>query len=1034
VTIECPKCKTKNPDETAFCGKCGTNFDSDLGPTQTMETHTKELTTGSTFAGRYQIIEELGRGGMGQVYKAVDVKIKEKVALKLIKSGIASDKKTLERFSHELKTARKISHKNVGRMYEIMEDKGLHFITMEYVSGQDLKGLIRQSAPLSVSRTIKITKQICDGLAEAHRLGVVHRDLKPSNIMIDRDGDIKIMDFGIARSLKEKGITGAGVMIGTPEYMSPEQVEAKDVDQRSDVYSLGIILYEMTTGQLPFEGDTALAVAMKHKGEMPKDPKEFNSQLSDDLNRVILTCLEKEKENRYQSAGEVRSALENIEQGLPTTERKAQKSKPITSKEITVSFNVKKYLIPVILTTVLVLAVLLIWHPWKKKTILLPSSEKPSLAVLYFENNTGDENLEYLRSGLSEWLITDLSQSRFLNVISGDKIYSSLKRLNLLENAKYSTEDLTKVAELVYADHVLKGSYIKVGDNFVITAMLQKPGTSEMVSSIQARCLGEEEIPEKVDELTRKIKQDLALSPQQIAADIDHEVGKITTNSLEAFKLYSEGRNLHHETEYRKSIEKMEKAIEIDPQFAMAFRSMGVSYNNMLLFSEATKFHRKAFELKDRLSDRERYLIEGEFYREREATYAEAIESYSKLLELYPDDPIGNTNFGIIYHSIEEYDKAARLYKVLTQGNDPSPFSVMNLANVYRAQGLYDKALNELEYYRDNITDNAVIHGELSDHYFLQGKFELAMAECEKAISLNPDGIHYKIRKGRIAQCQGDLRTAEEIYREVLESKELGWHLYVRVVLGTLHALKGQFSEVENQFHMAVELAEKLDDKWWEATARTMLAFTQLRTGEPERALTEVEMAWEAGVAQESQSWQERALFLKGLSFVGMNDMVEAEKTAEELRKFIENGMNSKLIRDYYYLQGMMEMEKGHYSQAVDLFERAKRYLYQENSFGPFDCDQTLFADPRALAYFQMGDLEQAKEEYERIQSIITGRLYYGDVYVRSFYMLGKIHEEQGKKAKAIENYEKFLDLWKDADPGFPEVEDVKKRLAELKQ
>ena len=312
--MKCPKCKSDNPETATFCADCGTNLSlaKDVDVTEIIERPKEELTTGSLFAGRYQIIEELGKGGMGKVYKANDTKINEKIALKLIKPEISSDKKTIERFSNELKFARKIRHNNVCQMFDLNEEEGSHYITMEYVRGEDLKRLIRKMGQLSVGQVIPIAKQVCEGLAEAHRLGVIHRDLKPQNIMVDEEGNARIMDFGIARSITGKGITGAGVMIGTPEYMSPEQGEVKEVDQRSDIYSLGVILYEMVTGRVPFEGETPVGIAMKHKSEMPKHPKELNAQIPDDLNLVILKCLEKDKEKRYQSAGEVRSELDCV--------------------------------------------------------------------------------------------------------------------------------------------------------------------------------------------------------------------------------------------------------------------------------------------------------------------------------------------------------------------------------------------------------------------------------------------------------------------------------------------------------------------------------------------------------------------------------------------------------------------------------------------------------------------------------------------------------------------------------------------------
>ena len=383
MAIQCPKCQTKNPSDSKFCKECATPLplsrEVGFSQTETLLPPREDLTTGTIFAGRYQVIEELGHGGMGKVYKVLDKETDSKVALKLIKPEVAADKNTIERFRNELKVARDISHKNICRMYDLGREADNYFITMEYVSGEDLRGLIRRTRRLDIGTAISIAKQVCEGLAEAHRVGVVHRDLKPSNIMIDREGDAKIMDFGIARSLRTKGITGPGVVIGTPEYMSPEQVDGKEADQRADIYSLSIILYEMVTGSVPFEGETAFAIGLKHKSEPPENPKKLNPQIPDHLSRLILKGLEKDKEDRYQTAEEVLSELTRIEQRLPTTEKVVIKRKTAISKDITVHFKIKKLLFPIIAITVVAIgAVLLVFllNRQPPRQLIVPSHKQ----------------------------------------------------------------------------------------------------------------------------------------------------------------------------------------------------------------------------------------------------------------------------------------------------------------------------------------------------------------------------------------------------------------------------------------------------------------------------------------------------------------------------------------------------------------------------------------------------------------------------------------------------------------------------------
>jgi serine/threonine protein kinase/Flp pilus assembly protein TadD len=1029
--MQCPKCETANPDESLFCAKCGTQIsesDEDHLPTQTIEAPREELTTGSTFAGRYQIIEELGKGGMGRVYKTQDTELKEKVALKLIKPEISSDKKTVERFQNELKFARKIVHKNVGRMYDLGKEEGSYFITMEYVDGQDLKGMIRQSKQLTIGTAISIANQVSQGLAEAHKLGVIHRDLKPSNIMIDKDGNARIMDFGIARSLKGKGMTGSGVMIGTPEYMSPEQAEAKEVDQRSDIYSLGVILYEMVTGRVPFEGDTALSIAMKHKGEKPKAPQELNSQISEDLSRLILRCLGKDKDKRYQSAGEIRSELEGIEKGFPTTERVIAKRPSITSKEITVTFGMKKLFVPALILAALVIAAVIIWQLLPKKDVVQLSTDKPTLAVLYFENNTGDDSLDHWSKALSELLTADLSQSKYITLLSGDKLFNVLNELDLLEVKSYSSKNIEDVAAKGGVENVIRGNYTKAGEIFRVNATLLNAGTGELLGSLRVEGKGEEGIFLMVDELTRRIKENFQLTEQEISSDFDKEVGKITTSSPEAYRYYSEGREFHTIGESRKSIELMERAIAIDPEFAMAYRSLAMSYNNLYLFSERTKYIQKAIELADRLSVRERYIIEGDFYYDTEKTWDKSLEAYEKLLELYPDDEIANHNVAIIYDLIEEWDKSIDRYEECRRINSDFIFSHTQLAFAYSAKNMYDKSMEVLEDYQNNYGDNFRIPLTQAYLYIDLGELELALTEVEKALYLNPTYFENFMVQGDIYALKGEFFKAEEQYNKLLELKEPASQASGGRNLGRLYILQGKFEKADIQRNKGLARIKSYGQKLWESSALLGAARYYLRIGNHAEALRYSEEGWSVAEKIGLLENQRQALHVKGLILAAMKSDADAKQVAAQLKEMIDSGINKKAIKIYYHLMGEIERANGNYSVAIDYFKKA----ISLEGYGP-RAKSVSFANSLALAYYEAGDLKSAHDQYEKITGYTSERLQNGDSYAKSFYMVGKIYEEQGATAKAIEFYEKFLDLWKDADPGMAEVEDAKEKLAELK-
>ena len=529
----------------------------------------RELVPGETFAGRYQVIEDLGKGGMGRVYKVYDTEVREKLALKLINPEVASDERTIERFRSELRLARTISHRNVCRMHDLGREGSTYFITMEYVSGEDLKGLIHRIGALPVGKAVSLAREVCAGLAEAHRVGVVHRDLKPQNIMIDRDGNARIMDFGIARSVKGKGITGAHVLVGTPEYMSPEQVDGGEAGPRSDLYSLGIVLFEMLTGRLPFEGETPLSVAVKQKSEAPPDPRRLNPQVPEDLARLVLRCLDKAPEKRPAGAAELSDDLAGIASDMPTTITPLPLRKSLTSKSITLRLPSKKVWIPGVLGLV-ALGALGLW-------LFLPRgvSAKRSIAVLGFKNQTGDPAFDYLQETIPNLLITSLEQSGRFTVTTWQELKDLLRQAGKDASAALDDEAGFEVCRRSGIETLAVGFYTKAGETFVTDVKVLDAATKRALRTTQARGDGPASILKtQIDDISRAIRRGRGLEALR-SGKAGPRIADLTTSSLEAYRAYLQGRGEYERYRGADARRSLEKAVSLDPEFAVAHLYLG---------------------------------------------------------------------------------------------------------------------------------------------------------------------------------------------------------------------------------------------------------------------------------------------------------------------------------------------------------------------------------------------------------------------------------------------------------------------------
>jgi serine/threonine protein kinase/tetratricopeptide (TPR) repeat protein len=749
MAIKCPKCQAENPDTKQFCGDCGTRLTpaQEARPelTETLQTPVRELTSGSNFAGRYQVIEELGHGGMGRVYKVQDTKIGEKIALKLLRPEAGLDEKSLERFSNELKLARKIRHKNVCQMFDLGEDQGARYITMEYVHGEDLKQLVRKVGRLSPGQAVGIARQVCDGLEEAHKLGVVHRDLKPQNIMVDEEGKARIMDFGIARSLSGRGVTGAGVLIGTPEYMSPEQVEGKDIDQRSDLYSLGVILYEMVTGQVPFEGETALSIAHKHKYEAPEDPKKLNTQVSNDLASVILKCLEKDKTKRYQSASDVHSELGRIEQGLSTTDRTVRKRKALTSKEITSTLGIRKLARPVLVFLALAVVFVLAFVFFSRKKPVSELVETSSVAIMPFDDLSQDKTHEYIGNGIADTLTTALS------TIQGLKVPARTSAFSL----KGKDMDVRSIGQKLNVKNVLEGSVQVVGDKLRITARLSSAADGFQIWS---------EVYEKTSKDIFAIQDDIAQKiikamKIRLLGEKETQVVHRYTNNREAYDSYMQG--LYFEAKrgkanLEKAVTSFQAAIDKDPTYALAFARLANTLRTMVAwhllpgrdaFPRAREAANRALELDPSLSEAHTALAEVKYLFDWDKESAE--KEFKMAIALNPNDSNAHKEYGQYLFGQGRREEALQEYK---KAQELDPLSLLILAQL----GWFLPDDEQIKYYEKILEMDPDFQPPqlyLVRPYISKGMYDKTLALLEK-LDRQPEIGYAYVKMGKISEAR----------------------------------------------------------------------------------------------------------------------------------------------------------------------------------------------------------------------------------------------------------------------------------------
>jgi len=662
------------------------------------------------------------------------------------------------------------------------------------------------------------------------------------------------------------------------------------------------------------------------------------------------------------------------------------------------------------------------------------TKQKLIILIMSFNNNTGDKKLDYWIDIFSELLFVDFSQSRFIKPVYTENFADNLSQLFNPKINKHAFDLVRVNAEKVKSIYVITGCFTRDNNIFHIEIKMRDTRTHKLIDTEKLVVCSEKDIFFFVDKFTEKIKQNLELCEKKGTNDIDMNVDKITTASLKAFKNYIKGRRLINTDENRKGINLLKEAVNIDPGFAMSYKLMAEAYLNLGEESEWKNYLRKTFELRKRLPIKERFRIEGEYFRLSEKSYDKAIEALHNLLRLYPDDVMANNDLGEIYFGLEQWNRAIMHFNInINNEVEPMP-SYIGQARAYMAIGQYGEARKVLDSYTNYFSKTAIIHRYLALSFLFEEKYDLALAEMDKAFSLDPENFRNFVFKGDILLCKGDLTEAEELYHELLENEAALAKDEGRRRLSALYLLKGEFNKSKEQLEQGIKLAEKIDEKEWKSVYHLRLSYLNRKQGNFEEAVRYSNMALLSALEEDAISLEILSLHSLGLTFLEMKLIDEAQNVADNLRSTCQKELNKKAIRYFYHLIGLIELEKENLFIAIEKLGNAMTLLHSQYApWIPRD-EHALFIDSLALAYYKTGNLAKAKEQYERIISLTTGRQFYGDIYAKSFYRLGKISQKRKMRDQAINYYKKFLEIWRDADPNISELEDANFELISLRR
>lgn len=971
--------------------------------------------------GHYEILERIGSGGMGEVYKARDTKLGRDVAVKILPPDVAADPERRKRFEREARSIAALNHPNIVTIFSVEEADGHHFLTMELVDGQPLANIIHADG-LPLERFFKVAIPLAEAINSAHAAGITHRDLKPANVMIDSQGRVKVLDFGLAkllgsddvaspeaRTVADDADTQEGRVLGTVPYMSPEQAEAKPVDHRSDIFSMGIVLYEMITGERPFQGDSSLSIMSSILRDTPSAVTSIRRDLPVQLGRIVQHCLEKDPQRRFQSALDVANELRSLrtEVSSATGSVEAVKlSRPLVNKKVGISGAV----------ALVLLVTLFVFNPFNVEIKPEQTAEAGvnTLAVMYFDNVADPDDPKRYGEIVAELLITGLSETDHVRVVSSQRLYDILKQLGKEGEKTIDRSTATEIAKRSQAEWMMQGRILQTDPNFVITSQIVEVSSGNVTASQRITGRPGDNIFALVDRITDETLSDLSVTADEVTTETP-AVAAMSTSSEEAYRYFLEGMEYTRKLFRQEARASFQQAIEQDSTFAMAYLYLS-RYSSGPASDKALE---QAVRYKDRATTKERMYIEmGEAWEDND--FDKVKEICTAILDKEPDDKFALVELLRYYNGIENNNQQAIATANRLLDIDPMDKNTYNtIAYLYDRVGDFDKSIWAINKYIELAPDEPNPYDTRGDLYARNGHLDDAISSYAKSVEIKPDFFDYAsvTKLGHMYVFKGDYEAAAAQYRRLFSSDDPRVRSRGRSLLAMIPAHRGRIEDALRLIDTAVA-ADELEGLGGQ-TQGLYTAKGALLYAVGERAAGKDAM--ETGFAR-ARDHSDMAKLGEAIAWSECGELDRASDLLSPIEAKVDS-LNGIALVIYHVAAGWLEYKRQNYAEAVSLIERTR------------DREWEIIQFFLGRAYLGAGQYDDAIEVFEKLaknyspdriqqSSVLTAKLH---------YYLGVAYQESGRNKDAIGQLETFLGIWDEADPRLDDLQDARERLETLK-